>query len=74
MVYKEIYIYHIYFEFSELFSVAFHAVVDGHPVIDKGTNVKFNVVTLNDGNGYLYFGIQFFIFYQNKNCSARLIS
>ena len=29
-------------------------MVDGHPVINKGTNVKFNVVTLNDGNGYLY--------------------
>ena len=42
----------IHLSISELFSVAFRAVVDGHPVIDKGTNVKFNLITLNDGNGY----------------------
>ena len=58
-------IYYFYLEFSELFSVAFHAVYKGHPVIDKGTNVKFNVVTLNDGNGYLYLAFIFLFSIQN---------
>ena len=40
---------------SELFSVAFHAVINGDPVINRGDKVKFNLVTLSDGNGYIHF-------------------
>ena len=47
-------------------SIAFHAVINTNPVLMKGDKVKFNVLTLNDGNGYHWILVLFLAFSMAK--------
>ena len=43
------------------FSVAFHTMVNGNPIINSNQQVIFDDITMNMGNGYEYILLKMFI-------------